>query len=96
MCTVASQSLVLRLAACSQRSWGPLLLLYLTSAECDREFASGLQYVLHDSQPPHLFVIRKLQKTGAQNDSNLSLYYVLDGSIYQAPTLHTAFQSRMV
>ena len=61
-----------------------------------REFATGLHFVVHDSQPPHLFVIRKLQKDGVHNESNLGLYYILDGSIYQAPTLHTAFHSRMV
>ena len=60
-----------------------------------REGAQGTQYVVHDSQPPHLFVVRKLHRAALQAEASLAVYYVLDGNVYQAPTLHAALLSRM-
>ena len=61
-----------------------------------RDFPSGTHFRLHDSQPPHLFVVRKLHKAASQPEASLAVYYILDGSVYQAPTLHAALHSRMV
>ena len=50
-----------------------------------RTLAPGTEYVLHDAQEPHLFVIRKQHRaTAAAVDSPPhAFYYVLDGSVYQ-------------
>lgn len=52
--------------------------------------------MLQDAQPPHLFVVRKQHRSPAGALSSLTYYYVLDGTIYQAPTLHAALSARMV
>ena len=49
---------------------------------------SRVEFVLQDAQEPHLFVIRKQQRrqAAARSADTLAAYYILDGSIYQAPT----------
>ena len=56
-----------------------------------------MEYALADQQPPHLYVIRKLfRHPDGTSTSDLAYYYILDGSIYQAPSIHAALSSRMV
>lgn len=58
---------------------------------------TGIQYVL--VQPPSsapLFVIRKQQRNSAHEITPLCHYYVLDGTVYQAPDLYTFIHSRLV
>ena len=52
-------------------------------------------YVLQDAQPPHLFVVRREQKTRA-GDMPTAAYYIVDGTVYQSPSLHRVFHSRIV
>lgn len=64
----------------------------------------GVEYLLADSQPPHLFILRKLYRHGGGGTgggtgsaiTTLAFYYILDGSVYQAPSLQAALQARMV
>ena len=56
-------------------------------------------YALAWSSPPHAFVVRKRNRE-APSDSldrcrSLSLYYVLDGSVYAAPSLHSVLLCRL-
>ena len=57
-----------------------------------------MEFVLQDAQEPHLFVIRKQlrRQVTAKSADTLAAYYILDGNIYQAPTLHAVISSRMV
>ncbi|CAM6129964.1 unnamed protein product [Calypogeia fissa] len=55
---------------------------------------TGIEYILHEAQEPHLFVIRKQKRDGPEKVTLLSAYYVLDGSIYQAPQLYSVVSSR--
>ena len=57
-----------------------------------------MEFILQDAQEPHLFVIRKQQRrpTDMEKADTHGAYYILDGNIYQAPTLHSAVSSRMV
>lgn len=55
-----------------------------------------MEYVLHEVQEPHLFVIRKQKREGPDKVSAQAAYYVLDGSIYQAPQLYNVIGSRVV
>ena len=61
-----------------------------------RTLPPGVEYELQDAQEPHLFVIKKQHRSGPKSTSPLQFYYILDGSIYQAPSLHTALSSRLV
>lgn len=55
-----------------------------------------MEYILHEVQEPHLFVIRKQKREGPDKVSAQAAYYVLDGSIYQAPQLYNVIGSRVV
>jgi mediator of RNA polymerase II transcription subunit 6 len=57
---------------------------------------TGIEYILQEAQEPHLFVIRKQKREGPEKVTALAAYYVLDGSIYQAPQLYTVIGSRVV
>lgn len=52
--------------------------------------------MLNEVMEPHLFVIRKQKRDGPEKVTPMLTYYVLDGSIYQAPQLSSVFASRMV
>lgn len=56
----------------------------------------GVEYEVQDAQEPHLFVIRKQHRSGPKTTATLHFYYVLDGNVYQAPSLHAALSSRIV
>lgn len=45
---------------------------------------------------PHLFVMRKQKRDGPEKVTPMLTYYVLDGSIYQAPQLCNVFAARVV
>mmetsp|Transcript_21195 Transcript_21195/g.25517 ORF Transcript_21195/g.25517 Transcript_21195/m.25517 type:complete len:184 (-) Transcript_21195:2581-3132(-) len=54
------------------------------------------EYVLHTKGvEPHLYIILKQQREDHDTVKRLAIYYVLDGTIYQAPTLHAALSARM-
>ena len=55
-----------------------------------------MEYVIHDTQEPHLYIIRKQHRSSPKETTHLAFYYILDGRIYQAPPLHTTLSSRMV
>lgn len=57
---------------------------------------TGMEYILQDAQEPHLFVIRKQKRESPEKVSAQAAYYVLDGSIYQAPHLYNVIGSRVV
>ncbi|KAK9828463.1 hypothetical protein WJX72_000141 [[Myrmecia] bisecta] len=55
----------------------------------------GPEFVIQDAQAPHLFIIRKQLRSSPKTVSSQALYYILDGSIYQAPTVYAVLQARM-
>ncbi|KAG9456535.1 hypothetical protein H6P81_001043 [Aristolochia fimbriata] len=71
-----------------QRSVHPLDLSHLSKM-------TGHEYNLNEVMEPHLFVIRKQKRDGPEKVTPLLTYYVLDGSIYQAPQLSNVFASRI-
>eukprot|EP01023_Acetabularia_acetabulum_P034705 TRINITY_DN3260_c0_g1_i1.p2 TRINITY_DN3260_c0_g1~~TRINITY_DN3260_c0_g1_i1.p2 ORF type:complete len:241 (+),score=45.76 TRINITY_DN3260_c0_g1_i1:338-1060(+) len=56
----------------------------------------GIEYVLQTAQPPHLFIIRKQLRQGPEVTQPQALYYVLDGVVYQCPSLHAVLESRLL
>lgn len=56
---------------------------------------TGMEYMLNEVMEPHLFVIRKQKRDSAEKVTPMLTYYVLDGSIYQAPQLCNVFASRI-
>eukprot|EP00884_Botryococcus_braunii_P017784 jgi/Botrbrau1/468/Bobra.110_2s0107.1 len=56
----------------------------------------GIEYVVQDAQEPHLFVIRRQHRTSPKTSPTpQAIYYILDGTIYQAPSLHAALTARL-
>ncbi|CAL8470759.1 g10301 [Coccomyxa elongata] len=55
----------------------------------------GVEYEVQDAQEPHLFIIRKQHRSGPKTTAPLQYYYILDGNVYQAPSLHAALSSRI-
>lgn len=57
---------------------------------------TGIEFILSEVLEPHLFVIRKQARGGPEKVTPHLTYYILDGSIYQAPQLFNVFASRVV
>ncbi|KAL3624663.1 hypothetical protein CASFOL_031331 [Castilleja foliolosa] len=56
---------------------------------------TGMEFMLSEVLEPHLFVIRKQKRDGPEKVTPMLTYYILDGSIYQAPQLCNVFASRV-
>lgn len=56
----------------------------------------GVEYTLDSCQEPHLFVICKQLRKAADLAAPEMFFYILDGSVYQTPTIHAAFSARLV
>ena len=56
----------------------------------------GIEYTLDSCQEPHLFVVCKQNRKAADMVAPEMFYYILDGSVYQTPTIHAAFSARLV
>ncbi|XP_011626778.1 mediator of RNA polymerase II transcription subunit 6 [Amborella trichopoda] len=56
---------------------------------------TGIEYMLNEVMEPHLFVFRKQKRDGPEKVTPMLTYYILDGSIYQAPQLSNVFASRI-
>ncbi|OIT06677.1 mediator of rna polymerase ii transcription subunit 6 [Nicotiana attenuata] len=57
---------------------------------------TGSEYTLSEVMEPHLFVIRKQKRDSPEKVTPMLTYYILDGSIYQAPQLCNVFAGRLV
>jgi mediator of RNA polymerase II transcription subunit 6 len=60
-----------------------------------RAGAPGIEFVVQDAQPPHLFVIRKQRRSLAGAEEPIALYYILDATVYQAPNMHAVISARI-
>uniref|UniRef100_A0A2P2NYA0 Mediator of RNA polymerase II transcription subunit 6 n=1 Tax=Rhizophora mucronata TaxID=61149 RepID=A0A2P2NYA0_RHIMU len=56
---------------------------------------TGTEYMLSEVMEPHLFVMRKQRRDGPEKVTPMLSYYILDGSIYQAPQLCNVFAARI-
>uniref|UniRef100_H3GGT7 Mediator of RNA polymerase II transcription subunit 6 n=1 Tax=Phytophthora ramorum TaxID=164328 RepID=H3GGT7_PHYRM len=45
--------------------------------------------------PQQLYIIRKQRRSGRTQVEPLAIYYVLDGTVYQAPNIHAMLTSRL-
>lgn len=70
------------------RSIHPLDVSHLTKM-------TGIEYTLSEVMEPHLFVFRKQRRDAPEKVTPMLTYYVLDGSIYQAPQLCNVFGARI-
>ena len=57
---------------------------------------TGIEFMVSEVMEPHLFVMRKQKRDSPERVTPMLTYYVLDGSIYQAPQLCNVFAARVV
>lgn len=57
---------------------------------------TGVEYVLLHVQEPILYVIRKQHRHSQGQVTPLAEYYIVAGTIYQAPDLNSVLNSRLV
>uniref|UniRef100_A0A3Q7FX61 Mediator of RNA polymerase II transcription subunit 6 n=1 Tax=Solanum lycopersicum TaxID=4081 RepID=A0A3Q7FX61_SOLLC len=57
---------------------------------------TGMEYTLSEVMEPNLFVIRKQKRDSPEKVTPMLTYYILDGSIYQAPQLCNVFAARLI
>ena len=56
----------------------------------------GIEYELILSKEPSLFVIRKQVRHSPETVTHTGTYYVLHGSIYASPVVHTVISEQLV
>lgn len=56
----------------------------------------GVEYILLHVQDPILYVIRKQHRHSPTEATPMADYYIIAGTIYQAPDLANVFNSRLV
>uniref|UniRef100_A0A7N0V0H5 Mediator of RNA polymerase II transcription subunit 6 n=1 Tax=Kalanchoe fedtschenkoi TaxID=63787 RepID=A0A7N0V0H5_KALFE len=56
---------------------------------------TGMEYMLTEVVEPNLFVFKKQKRDGPEKVTPILTYYVLDGTIYQAPQLCNVFSARI-
>ncbi|KAF4378414.1 hypothetical protein F8388_021608 [Cannabis sativa] len=69
--------------------------LIMTVICLDHRKMIDIEFMLSEVMKPHLFVFHKQKRDGPEKLTLLT-YYVLDGSIYQAPQLCNVFAARVV
>ncbi|ESQ47732.1 hypothetical protein EUTSA_v10021373mg [Eutrema salsugineum] len=56
---------------------------------------TGVEYIIAEATEPNLFVFRKQVRDGPEKVKPMLTYYILDGTIYQAPQLCSVFAARV-
>lgn len=56
----------------------------------------GVEYILLHVQDPILYVIRKQHRYSPTEATPMADYYIIAGTVYQAPDLCSVFNSRLV
>ncbi|KAK2638465.1 hypothetical protein Ddye_026260, partial [Dipteronia dyeriana] len=55
----------------------------------------GIEYIPSEVMEPHLFVISKQKRDSPEKVTPMLIFYLLDGSLYQAPPLCNVFAARI-
>jgi hypothetical protein len=57
---------------------------------------TGIEYIVYFAQEPSLFVIQRQNRLSPQLAEHQQTYYVINGTIFQAPTLGAVLSSRIL
>jgi hypothetical protein len=55
----------------------------------------GIEYAVSVAQPPKLFIIQKRHRHSPTDVELLGSFYILDGTIYMSPDLHSILSTRL-
>jgi hypothetical protein len=67
----------------------------LHAMEASHGRRTGVEYVVKQTVSPELFIIERLDRRSSTESVVLSVYYCLQGTIYQAPDLATLLSARV-
>lgn len=69
----------------------------LEASQLDIKQMQGLEYELwYFTHEPSLYVIRKQMRRSTQRTDLLAVYYIVQGTIYQSPVLHSLLSNRVL
>lgn len=57
---------------------------------------TGIEYVVSSATEPSLYVINKIERKSPSESVLLESFYILDGTIYQCPTVQSLLSNRLV
>ncbi|GAA5843814.1 hypothetical protein JCM11251_001810 [Rhodosporidiobolus azoricus] len=57
---------------------------------------TGVEYVVAHAAPPNLFILHKRNRTSPYEATVLGAYYIMNGNVYQAPTLFEVLNERVL
>ncbi|BGP20772.1 hypothetical protein JCM10213_008910 [Rhodosporidiobolus nylandii] len=57
---------------------------------------TGIEYVVAHASPPNLFILHKRERTSPADAVVLGAFYILNGNVYQAPTLFEVLNERVL
>lgn len=98
----------MKLLKCSVKvwiSWSKFIWVSLFSSHLIRDPSTynfffsnmnGIEYILLHVQGPILYVIRKQHRHSPSDVTPIADYYIIAGTVYQAPDLASVFNSRLV
>jgi hypothetical protein len=56
---------------------------------------TGMEYIVHSSTPPSLFVIYMRHRMSKEKTALVSIYYIMNGVVYQSPHLSAVLSTRV-
>ncbi|KAI8321204.1 MED6-domain-containing protein [Martensiomyces pterosporus] len=68
----------------------------LQKSSLDLRQMTGVEFAVTHQEPPALFIITKQRRSNATRATPISIYYVVNGNIYEAPTLYSILSTRML
>lgn len=57
---------------------------------------TGIEFVIAHAQPPDLFILHKRRRTSPTETTVVGAYHILNGNVYQAPSLFEVLNQRLV
>jgi mediator of RNA polymerase II transcription subunit 6 len=57
---------------------------------------TGIEYVVAHASPPDLFILHKRNRSSPHEATVLGAFYILNGNVYQAPSLFEVLNERIV
>lgn len=73
-----------------------VIFIYFVLRHAHNSNMVGVEYILLHVQDPILYVIRKQHRHSPTEATPMADYYIIAGTIYQAPDLASVFNSRLV
>ncbi|ORX68045.1 MED6-domain-containing protein, partial [Linderina pennispora] len=68
----------------------------LQNASLDLRQMTGIEFAVTYHEAPALFIITKQRRSNPTKVTPVSIYYVVNGNVYEAPSLYSIISTRML